>query len=67
MSLCSQRVDIGLWTDTVTEMARCLKQPNVDDPRSTVHLRCVQLVALLERVFILKVTLWFASRQHDRR
>jgi hypothetical protein len=53
--LCSQRVDIGLWTDTVADIAKCLKQPDVDDPRSAAHLRCVQLVALLERVFILKV------------
>jgi hypothetical protein len=53
---CSQRVDIGLWTDAVADMAKCLEQPDVDDPQSAAHLRCVQLVALVERVFILKVT-----------
>ena len=49
-------MDIGLWTDAVADMARCLEQPDVDDPQSTAHQRCVQLVALVERVFILKVT-----------
>jgi hypothetical protein len=64
---CSQRVDIGLWTDAVTDMARCLRQPDVDDPWSAAHLRCVQLVALVERVFILKVTRLLSERQRAQR
>lgn len=57
----SQRVDIGLWTDTVADVARCLRSANIEDARSAAHLRCVQLVALLERVFILKVGLNMSS------
>lgn len=53
--LHSQRVDIGLWTDTVADLACCLRKPDIEDVRSASYSRCAQLVTLLEQVFVLKV------------
>lgn len=47
-------MDIGLWTDSVADVGRCLRERDIENPKSAAHARCVQLVALLERVFVLK-------------
>ena len=53
--LCSQRTDMGVWTDMLADWARSLQSPDVEDPKSSAYRRIETLGQLLLRAMRLKV------------
>lgn len=53
---CSQRTDMGVWTDMLADWARSLQSPDVEDPKSPAYRRIDTLCQLLLRGMRLKVS-----------
>ena len=55
VSSCSQRTDMGVWTDMLADWARSLQSPDVEDPKSSAYRRIETLGQLVLRGMRLKV------------
>lgn len=53
--VCSQRTDMGLWTDQVALWARCLASSDIEDKESTAYTCMEATTSLIVRIMRLKV------------